>query len=72
MVDALYAVKVDAGDEWPFALFKDLSGAIACVNSMHAGTDSKDLMATIKRVPAFRSFEIFDADDALRCSEEVR
>lgn len=71
MVDALYAVKSETYHEWPFALFKDLSGAVECVTAMHPDRDSDDLSMLIYRVPAFKSYSLVDAGDALRCSQEV-
>lgn len=71
MVDSLYAVKANAWNEWPFALFADPKSAAKCVASMHPELDVDQRTELMMRVPAFESFSIVTSDDALRCSEEV-
>jgi len=69
-VDAMYAVKAEVFGDWPFAMFRDLSSAIACVNAMHPDRNSDELIKLIKRVPCFKSCALLDAEEegAVECS----
>ena len=78
MVDALFMVRAEKYDQWPFVGFADRGAAGEVAVSMHPDWTVEELMDVIKRVPVFDTYETvapsygrISTDDALRCSEEV-